>query len=75
MVLIQGGRHVVAQLPLLVLLPGTTPHKYFIALRTLGMMAQSLSLYPSLLSKAKFVVVELRYFRLLFLDLERRVQF
>jgi hypothetical protein len=76
MILIQGGRHVVAPLPLLALLPGTTPHKYFIALRTLGMMAQSLSLSLSLtlLGKAKFVVVELRYFGVLFLDLERSVQ-
>ena len=44
MILTQEGRHVVAQLPPLVLLPGTVPHKYFIVLRTLGMMAQSLSL-------------------------------
>jgi len=48
MILTQEGRHVVAQLPLLVLLPGTVPHKYFIVLRTLGMMAQSLSLSLSL---------------------------
>jgi len=54
MILTQEGRHVVAQLPLLVLLPGAVPHKYFIVLRTLGMMAQSLSLsLPPSVSSAK----------------------
>jgi hypothetical protein len=54
MILTQEGRHVVAQLPPLVLFPGTEPHKYFIVLRTLGMMAQSLSLsLPPSLSSAK----------------------
>jgi hypothetical protein len=60
MMLIRKGRHVVAQLPLLVLLPGTAPHKYFIVLWTLGTMAQSLSLSLSL-SLAKQSLSSWRY--------------